>query len=121
MSSCGAFHALIVVSTYASVTIRALIVVSTYKTRMQETWRPPPRLPRRSDLCFLQTEDGELYAWGCGPDEGDHQWITPTLVDPGAFQGAKVAMTAGGAAFSAAVMDNGAIYTFGAQGPWYNF
>jgi alpha-tubulin suppressor-like RCC1 family protein len=80
-----------------------------------------PRLPTRSDPCFLlQTEDGELYAWGCGPDEGDHQWITPTLVDPGAFQGAKVAMTAGGAAFSSAVMDDGAIYTFGAKGPWYN-
>jgi hypothetical protein len=79
-----------------------------------------PCLPTRSDLSVLQTEDGELYAWGCGPDEGDHQWITPTLVDPGVFQGAKVAMTAGGAAFSSAVMDDGAIYTFGAKGPWYN-
>lgn len=66
---------------------------------------------------------GELYAWGAGLDfqlglHDDDNRLLPAQLTPDAFGHARVLMAAGGGAFSAAVTEDGALYTFGEGGPW---
>jgi alpha-tubulin suppressor-like RCC1 family protein len=86
-------------------------------------WPVPRELPSLTDAGLWQTEAGDLYGWGSGLDymlqlKDDDDWLFPSRMDGTAFGGARVLQADGGAAFSAAVTDDGGLYTFGEGGPW---
>lgn len=72
---------------------------------------------------LVVAETGELFAWGAGLDfqlglHDDDNRLLPAQVAPEAFDHARVLMAAGGGAFSAAVTEDGGLFTFGEGGPW---